>query len=646
MTPLAFDFETALIGPGNLAPKASCLTYQRAGGSAQIVHWSEAHNILKTALLDPDTLFVGHNVAFDMAVVCANYPDLLPLVFAAYDADRVTCTMLRQKLLDIAGGCYRKRPNADGVWKPVNYDLASLARRHCNYELKKEGFRLFYGFFRDTPINRWVDRAKEVQALGRAGQLTVTEEQAKELPGMLAANPEEVIKYPLEDAVLTLAVYQRQEEHASFLEDQFRQARAAFWLHLMSAWGLHTDAAAVQDLRIQTENELGEVKDRLIAAGLVRVDGSRDTKAAQALMAKVCEEKGKKPRLTPAGKISLDSDACEACEDPLMEDYAEYTNLSAVLDKDIPMLLRGTTLPIHSRYDIAETGRTTSSKPAIQNLRTSVGIRECIRPRPGYVYAQADYEGLELHTLAQVCLVLLGQSKLADILNAGRDPHMEVAAKILGVSYEEAISRGTKDPQVYLARQTGKVANFGFPGGLGIKRLVEFAWKLYQVKLTEPEAKILKEVWFSALPEMPYYFEHVNRLPENSIGRTMEQVYVKRYRGGASFCSAANGYFQGLGSDVAKNAGWLISKACYTEPSSVLFGSRIVAFVHDEFLVEVKDDERAHDKAMELSRLMILGADKYLPDVKAKAPPMLMAFWSKQAKTTFNEEGRMIPWRG
>ncbi len=648
MIPFAFDFETALIGPGCLAPRATCLTWQAKGEPPGILHAldPECEKLLQAVLEDPDALLIGHNVAFDMGVICANYPKLLPLVFQAYEADRVTDTMLRQKLLDIAGGCYRKRPNADGVWKAVNYDLAFCASRLLGKPIKKEGFRLFYQFFRDVPLKDWEAQAKFLQAYLPAHPDVLTEEQLKQLPGMLAADPKEALSYPLEDAVVTLGVWEAQEQHAQYLEDQYRLARAAWWMHLMSAYGLHTDAGAVHALRVETENLQEEIKARLVEAGLVRKDGSRDTKLAKSYMEELCRQQGKTPRLTEKLQTSLDADACEASEDPLLEDYAQFTNLSAVLDKDIPMLMGGVLHPIHSRYDIAETGRTTSSKPAIQNLRTSVGIRECIRPRPGCVYAQADYEGLELHTLAQACLVLVGKSRLADLLNAGLDPHMEVARVILGCTYDEAKIRGTADPEVYLARQTGKVANFGFPGGLGIARLIQFAKKLYNVTLTESEAKHLKDVWLSTLPEMHAYFDYVNRLPEGAYGRSMEQVYTKRFRGGASFCAAANGYFQGLGSDVAKHAGWLLCKACYNEPTSVLFGSRIVAFIHDEFILEVKDDELAHDKALELSRLMILGADKYLPNVKAKAPPQLMAYWSKKAEAVHDERGRLIPWRG
>jgi DNA polymerase-1 len=86
------------------------------------------------------------------------------------------------------------------------------------------------------------------------------------------------------------------------------------------------------------------------------------------------------------------------------------------------MLRMGVEFPIHTRFDIVETGRTSSSGPNVQNIRRLPGIRECFVPRDGWWFMQADYPGLELKTLAQVCIWLLGQSRLAEVLNARTRP--------------------------------------------------------------------------------------------------------------------------------------------------------------------------------------------------------------------------------
>jgi DNA polymerase I len=632
-----FDVETERFRPGLMAPPLVCITWQTPGEEPQIIHADDPRALpLVTSWLEGDELLVGQHVCYDFAVLCAKWPQLVPAVFKAYDQDRVTCTKVRSMLLDIAAGQFRgylrkfdKRvceehedcdpetcPQAvvkrGARWTPYSYDLDALTYRATGRRLDKDTWRLRYGEFIHTPLSEW---------------------------------PEGARTYPLEDARATLDVFLKQEEHVQYIPDQFRQARAAWALHLTSVWGLRTHAPGVDKLEQETLGALAEIEGGLREAGLVRADGSRDTKAAKALMLEVCAKLGKPVRLTPKGGVCLDSDACEASENDLLEDYAELTNLKSVLAKDLPMLRAGTMYPVHTTFGLAASGRVTSSKPNVQNPRRLSGIRECFVPREGKVFAQADFSGLELHTLAQVCVTLFGQSHLAEVLNAGLDPHTAVAADILGISYEEAVARKkVGDEEIDNARQTSKVLNFGRPGGLGDEKLCLFARKSYGVILTIERAKSLTKQWLERWPEMRLFFKHVGGLIDEDTGDALiEQLFSKRLRGGCHYTAAANSYFQGLGADAAKRATYLVSRACYAEPKSVLYGSRIVNQVHDELIVEVDDNVHAHDKAIELGRLMVLGANEFLPDVPARVEPLLARLWSKKAKPVF-EGGRLVPW--
>jgi DNA polymerase-1 len=619
-------------------------------------------------LLDKNTLLVGHNVAFDLAVVCAEWPELLPLVFRKLDANLVTDTKIRQQLIDIAAGEFRGRLGEDRKWIAYDYSLDATYYRASGERLKKDGFRLFYAFFRKvTSIEDWPEFAVELQSRARQVLEGIShdaqfEELAqgtskKDREELVKADPLECIRYPLKDASSTMTAYLHQQEHAAYLEDQYRQTRAAFWLHLASAWGLRTSARGVARLQLQTERACNDVEARLVEAGLVRKDGSRDTKAAKAWMLQVCgwhwdeglgrfepdSDESIELRLTAAGEPSLDSDACKASDDLTLKEYAELTSLKAVLNKDVPALARATIYPVHTNFGLAETGRRTSSNPNVQNWRRLPGIRECFIPRPGNVFAQADYSGLELATLAQACIDLLGESALAQAINAGFDPHTELASTILRISAEEGRARRkSKDGIFDNARQTAKVANFGFPGGLGAEKLVLFARKTYGVVMTEDQARELKRQWLSRWPEMVDYFAHVNSLIGGGFA-FFEQLRSKRWRGGARYTAACNSFFQGLGADATAHAGWLVCKACYVEKDSPLYGARIVNYVHDEFILEAAE-ERAPEVAEELSRLMVLGASEWIPDVKLQAEPCLMRVWSKDAKTLRDDRGRLIPW--
>jgi DNA polymerase-1 len=631
------DVETERFRPGVMAPELVCCTWQTPGEQPGIIHADDPQALpLVTSWLTGSEVLAGHHVAYDMAVLCAKWPELVPLVFKAYDSDRVTCTKVRQQLLDIAAGEFRgylrkfERPvctvhedcdpetcgqavvKRGARWVLHNYDLDAVAYRATGKHLDKDTWRLRYGEFLHTPLNEWPVGARE---------------------------------YPLEDARATLDVFLKQEEHAQYIPDQYRQARAAWALHLTSVWGLRTHGPGVDKLESETVAALAAIEGDLKAAGLVRENGSRNVKAARALMVQVCEQIGKPVRLTAKGQVSLDSDACEASEYDLLEDYAELTSLKAVLAKDIPMLRAGTVFPVHTSFGMAASTRSTSSKPNVQNPRRLPGIRETFIPRPGKVFAQADFSGLELHTLAQCCVTLFKQSHLAEVLNAGLDPHTSFAADILGISYEEAVRRKEAgDEAVDNARQTAKVANFGFPGGLGAEKLCLFARKTYGVLLTEDRAKELKAQWLDRWPEMRLFFKYVGDLIDEDTGEGLvEQIFSKRFRGGCHYTAACNGFFQGLGADAAKRAAYLVSRACYAQPESVLYGSRSVNFVHDEVILETDDVPEAHDVAIELGRLMVQGANEFLPNVPARVEPLLARCWSKKSKPVY-KDGRLVPW--
>jgi DNA polymerase I len=977
---LAFDTETALMRPGVMAPELVCVSYQRPGHEPGLVHHSDAGalELVEVSLRDPRVLLVGHHVAYDFSVLCAKWPHLVPLVFAAYDADRIACTKIRQQLLDIAAGEFRGRrqvfekgveveitaddEDAEGEvgdiikklvrgvrWIPHNYDLADLIWRAAGRRLEKDEWRLRYVEFINTPITQW---------------------------------PEGAVKYSKEDARATLDVFLSQEQHVEFIPDQFRQARAAWALHLTSVWGIRTRGEGVDALERATIAALAGVKETLQDAGLVRrggkKDGSRDTKAAKARMVQVCTEKGLEVRMTapskrfPHGSVSLDSDACEASGDSLLEDYAEITFLQGTLNRDVEMLRAGTEHPVHTSFGMAASGRSTSAKPNVQNpkrrnevYRDGVlkyalpDVRECFIPRPGKVFAQADFSGLELHTLAQVCVSLFGHSELADVLNAGLDPHTDFACQILGITYEEGMQRKKSgDKEFDNARQTGKVCfhpdtevltkegwkalkhltgeeeiatpvladdrleagmywrkplrltrrkspgtllhlqnestdvrvtqdhnmagwmlagprqgpkrleersrearfadryrylphagkmldgvsgvprrfarmlaatqadgtyshkkirfgftklrkirrfrwlfegfytesvssqgattfvvggelaaeimrvmpqkylvqemlqwdyetrralvnetrywdshryknksakkhdgnelgwsycsvpeqnrrvlsalaasvgyksterglilsikprcfshggnlrieeekydgdvlclttetgfvlvryggktlitrqcNFGYPGGLGAESLCFFARKSYNVYLTEDEAKALKQRWLERWPEMRKFFQHCASLVDDNDGLgLMQQLFSNRWRGGCHYTALCNSWFQGLGADAAKRALYLVQRACYAEPDSVLYDSRPVNFVHDEVILEVDDDDRAHDKAVELGRLMVVGGTEFLPDVPPRIEPLLSRCWSKKSKAVHDSRGRLVAW--
>lgn len=414
MKVVAWDSETALIRPAQLAPALVCVTWQEAGKPAGIEHHSLVEPRLRAWLEDPEVLFVLHNAAYDFAVVAERFPHLRDLIFKAYAENRVTDTMIRQQLLDIAAGVYRGRVDAKGKRIVYRYALEDLAKRCAGIQLQKDAWRTSYEAFIDVPLEKWPERALEVQAKGRERLAEVDKELAalpksekaiakalqKEREGlveMINGDPSRCTQYAIDDARATFDVWKAQEVHAAkYLKDQFRQTRAAFGLYLSSAWGICVDSDGARLLREQIEAEKAELDDELLLAGLIREDGTQDMKACKALMIQVCREeglpiirtdahfeeeltweerqaKGLKPRCKKADgtplddgsdeceeHVCLDADACERTGHPLIIAIGDWKTTNKQLSNDIPALERGAVYPLHTRYGLAATGRSTS----------------------------------------------------------------------------------------------------------------------------------------------------------------------------------------------------------------------------------------------------------------------------------------------
>lgn len=329
MIPVAFDSETDLIQPGRQFPPLVCSSFASEVTGSLLVHQSEGSAILEELLTDPEILLVGHSLAFDFGVAINEYPHLAPLVFAAYDANRVVDTEVRQKLCDIAGGVYKGFDDTeDGHTVKIEYRLEDLAYRHLGRKLDKDTWRLRYGELRDVPLSAWPDGAKQ---------------------------------YPLDDARAALDVFYVQEQNAEYLADQYRQARAALWIRWMAGYGLRTDIELTGRMKALAEAKLASVAGELRRAGLLREDtkkrdgtikpGSRDTKKAHALIVQAYANKGERHPLTDTGLPCLDKKACANSGDPLIMKYGSLGEITTCLRKDIPLLQAGFRVPIHSYFE-------------------------------------------------------------------------------------------------------------------------------------------------------------------------------------------------------------------------------------------------------------------------------------------------------
>ena len=651
---VSVDTETELIERGVLAPRIVCMSYESDTGMRGLVHAQlepeRIRELLNAWLTDESTTIVGANFAYDVGVFLENDFSLAPLFFGAYEQGRVIDIQIQEQLADIERGQSLKR----------SYALSELEKRYgiADRTAQKTGpdiWRLRYSELIDTPIEEW---------------------------------PPEAIEYALDDAKGALEVYLLQRK----IEDAKRQSCAALALHLMTAWGVHTDADRIDAFEQSARAKYEELTETLLDAGLLRrgkIKGKekliRNTKKAKALAFECAKEAKKELPFTKKGVetfkrqsfeparleqeygkdallgslsfeemtelkmsyVSLSEDACSALPDPVLQAYGERTSVATDVETRIPRLRAGVIggPPLQPQYvTLVETGRTSCRQGKygfqVQNPPRSGPVRECFVARPGYLFVDCDFDTLELRTLAQVCMTLFGKSKLAEALNAGIDPHLLVASQLLEIDFEIAKQR-KHESEVKNARQLAKPANFGFPGGMQPPAFVDYA-RGYGVEIELEKSKWIHTTWKKTWPEMREYFAYISNAC-NLAGK-IEQPFSGRVRSLKSYTSACNTLFQGAGSDAGKSALWFVSRACYDESrESVLYGARPVMFVHDQIIAEVREDI-AHEQAKELERLMIEGANCFLPDVPATCSAALSKHWCKGTEPVFDKNGRLRPW--
>jgi hypothetical protein len=675
--------------------------------------------------------FVLHHARFDMAVFAAADSRLLPKIMRLYDEGRVRCTMVREKLLALARGELADEGET-GAKRNIRFGLDKCILRRFQVDISgdktaPDAWRLRYAELDGLPIERWPERARAYALDDARWNLALFDDQTRELRaegGQGTEIPDEAAQTRAAFWLYLMSVRGVRTDPvavnrlAARVRAEYERMnaiiRAADVLRPKMEKGVMVWTKNMAALRERVALAYGGSPPMTAGGTKERKDGTKappavsterevlTTVADPEVMRWVGEtehalvdartEAGL-PDLTPDEMAAVVRDvsaaAAEHFDDRLDERtgfpvgadtvynwlvlhaVGERSGVEKVLTTYVPVLQQGTQGPICCSFnELVASGRGSSYAPNLQNPPRKGGIRECFVPRPGYLFALCDYSFIELVTLAQTCLDLFGWSTLAEAINAGLDPHLDMAAADLGLSYAEAERRlKADDPEVADHRQRAKARNFGFPGGLGAATYVAYA-RGYGLTLTEQEAKREKERWLTKWPEMRAYYDHHGRLTLGDRLFDLVQLPTGRVRGQVGFCDGCNSHFQGRAADGIKRAGWYATKECYLRDpytegtrhesaptravvdrlradlagkASPLFGSYPVLFLHDELIIEAPEAHAA-EAVKRLSDVMIAGMREVVPDVIVKTEYALCSRWYKGAKPVFDAQGRLVPW--
>lgn len=538
---ICFDTESPVGYTPNGVLGLVCLTYAFGTDETKsyIARGREAIDLWLGWLRDDSVTLLGHSIAHDMCTMAqAAEPSADPgtgwayeLVFRAYDAGRVQCSYIRQRLIDIAAGVGYLKAGLGPLVK--RYELGETREKNSPGVVKE---RLKTG----EPVTSWPQELLDITPLRLKYGLLV------EVP--FDEWPRDALEYALLDPVFTFAVFGAQSagltRGAGVLANEHDQVRAAFDLEILSKHGWATDLPRVKRLLALYGDVMAETYQTMRDTGLVsqkrvwpvsdprhRVDESLATAPIQAL---VWDALGTEAPLTKKAKkiahehpgdlvwysthISTNAETCtkavaELGAHPCTEleaithldagDLREWISKSGCsaaaainarrlykkAQHKVAHYLRplNTSNRVRSHYTpLLVTGRTSTSRPCLNYPRgfaipEHLTTRGCIVVDPGRPFLVVDYAQLEMRTLAQALTDLMRWklrdpdylSSLAKAINEGMDVHVMVAAAILDMDYDECASiyksaKDKKPPQrTALETQVFEARQVGKIGNFG-----------------------------------------------------------------------------------------------------------------------------------------------------------------------------------
>lgn len=274
-----------------------------------------------------------------------------------------------------------------------------------------------------------------------------------------------------------------------------------------------------------------------------------------------------------------------APDQPIIKDILEYRQLAKLKSTYADGLgaVIGPDGRIHSTFNqtITATGRISSTEPNLQNIpiRMELGrlIRKVFVPDEGFVFLDADYSQIELRVLAHMS----GDEKLIQAYKEAQDIHRLTASQVFHIPFDEVTP---------LQRRNAKAVNFGIVYGISSFGLSQ------DLSISRKEAQEYIEKYFATYPKIKGFldgqveegkekgyvttmFGRRRPIPELKSSNFMQRSFGERV--------AMNSPIQGTAADIIKIA---MNRVFFRLREEHL-QSRLVLQVHDELLIETKQEE-------------------------------------------------------
>lgn len=263
---------------------------------------------------------------------------------------------------------------------------------------------------------------------------------------------------------------------------------------------------------------------------------------------------------------------------------------------------------LHPKYSLigTATGRMSCSNPNIQQIPREQQYRQCFKAGEGNVLIKADYSQIELRIVAH----LSQDPIMLKAYKNNEDLHILSASRLLNVP----ISEVTKEQ-----RYQAKSFNFGFLYSMGAKSFQQYARINFGLDISLGKAEVFKRKFFETYVGIKMWHKSLERKNFSITLGGRKRLYNKDYYTGELY----NTPVQGTGADILKKALFYIYNNLVL---SDFYNVKLVAIVHDEIVVECKEEDSVKVEKM-LKQFMMRAWDDFIGDVGIEVETKIGKSW-------------------
>ncbi len=537
-TEICFDTETTGIDANDAELVGMSFSYKP--GEAYFVTCSAEYEatcnlleLLKPLFDDPDLIWIGHNIKYDL------------LVLKYYNRE------IKGQVYDTMLAHYVVEPDGKRSMDLLSAQYLGYEPVHIEELIGKKGKG--QGTMRDVEIQKLKDYAAE--------DADITLQLKHSLHPLLKTKEVERVFYEVENPLVKV------------LTD-------------MEFEGVMIDVPFLLNYSKELEREAYQAEQAVYAGAGVKFNIGSPKQLGEVLFEKLNLNPSAKK--TKSGQYATGEDVLMklAHNNPIVADilaYRQLTKLRSTYVDALPSLINRKSGRVHTTYGqaVAVTGRLASNNPNLQNIpiRTERGkeIRKAFIPRQGNVIISADYSQIELRIVAAIS----GDENMCNAFKNNADIHTATAAKVFNVDAADV----TKE-----MRYKAKSVNFGIIYGQGAFGLAD------NLGISRTEAKEIIDNYKKEFSGITKYMDNmINFCREHGYVQTlMDRKRWLKDINSANFTvrgyaerNAINSPIQGTAADMIKMAMIKIHDSMKKEK----LRSKMIMQVHDELVFDAVPSE-------------------------------------------------------